>query len=127
MIRNERNELIPIRTVTGWRVWIDYRKLKTTIRKDHFPLPFIDPMLDRLTGHPHFCFLDGYSGYNQIAIAHEDQEKTTFTCPYGAFAFIWVMQCSCYISKMHDVYVFIFGRGGYGDIHGSLHSLLIQF
>ena len=44
-------------------------------------------MLDRLEGHPHFCFLDGYSGYNQIAIAPEDQEKTTFTCPYGTFAF----------------------------------------
>ena len=44
-------------------------------------------MLDRLAGHPHFCFLDGYSGYNQIAIAPEDQEKTTFTCPYGTFAF----------------------------------------
>ena len=55
--------------------------------KDHFPLPFHDQMLDRLVGHPHFCFLDGYSGYNQIDIAFEDQEKTTFTCPYGTFAF----------------------------------------
>ena len=44
-------------------------------------------MLDRLAGHPHLCFLDGYSGYNQISIAPEDQEKTTFTCPYGTFAF----------------------------------------
>ena len=44
-------------------------------------------MLDRLVGHPHYCFLDGYFGYNQIAIALEDQEKTTFTCPYGTFAF----------------------------------------
>ena len=44
-------------------------------------------MLDRLAGHSHYCFLDGYSGYNQIAIALEDQEKTTFTCPYGTFAF----------------------------------------
>ena len=87
MIRNERNELIPTRTVTGWRVCIDYKKLNTAIRKDHFPLPFIDQMLDRLVGHPHFCFLDGYSGYNQISIAPEDQEKTTFTCPYGTFAF----------------------------------------
>ena len=87
MIRNEKNELIPTRTVTGWRVCIDYRKLNTATRKDHFPLPFIDQMLDRLAGHPHFCFLDGYSGYNHIAIAHEDQEKTTFTCPYGTFAF----------------------------------------
>ena len=69
VIRNEKNELIPTRTVTGWRVCIDYRKLNTATRKDHFPLPFIDQMLDRLEEHPHFCFLDGYSGYIQIAIA----------------------------------------------------------
>ena len=62
-------------------------KLNIATRKYHFPLPFIDQILDRLAGHPHFCFLDGYSGYNQIAIAPEDQEKTTFTCPYGTFAF----------------------------------------
>ena len=66
---------------------IDYSKLNTVTRNDHFPLPFLDQMLDRLAGHPHFCFLDGYSGYNQIAIALEDQEKTTFTCPFGTFAF----------------------------------------
>ena len=85
VIRNEKNELIPTRTVTGWRVCIDYRKLNTATRKDHFPLSFIDQMLDRLAGHPHFCFLDSYFGYNQIAIAPEDQEKTTFTCPFGIF------------------------------------------
>ena len=73
--------------MTGWRVCIDCRKLNTATRKDHYPLPFIDYMLDRLVGHPHHCFLDGYSGYNQIVIALEDQEKTTFTCPYGAFTF----------------------------------------
>ena len=78
VICNDKNELIPIRTVTGWRVCIYYKKLNTATRKDHFPLPFIDQMLDRLAGHHHFCFLDGYSGYNQ---------KTTFTCPYGTFAF----------------------------------------
>ena len=44
-------------------------------------------MLDRLVGHPHYCFLDGYSRYNQIAIAPEDHEKTTFTCPYDTFDF----------------------------------------
>ena len=47
---NEKNELIPTRTVTGWRVCIDYRKLNKTTRKDHFPLPFIDQMLDRFVG-----------------------------------------------------------------------------
>ena len=85
VIRNEMNELIPTRTMTGWRVCIDYRKINTVTRKDRFPLPFIDQMLDRLAGHPHFCFLDGYSGYNQIAIVPEDQEKTTFTCPLVLF------------------------------------------
>ena len=64
MIRNEKNELIPTRTVTTWRVCIDYRKLNIAIRKDHYPLPFIDQMLDRLARHSHYCFLDGYSGYN---------------------------------------------------------------
>ena len=95
VIHNEKNELIPTRTVTGWRVCIDYRKLNTATIKDHFPLPFIDQMLDRLAGHPHFFFLDGYSGYNQIAIAPEDQEKTTFTCPYGTFTFIRMLFGLC--------------------------------
>ena len=76
---NKDNELIPTRTVTGWRVYMDYRRLNKATRKDHFPLPFIDQMLDRLAGHAYYCFLDGYSGYNQITIAPEDQEKTTFT------------------------------------------------
>ena len=87
VIRNEKNKLIPTRIVTRWRVCIDYRKLNTVTRKDHYPLPFIDQMLDKLAGHPYFCFLDGYFGYNQISIAPRDQEKTTFTCPYGTFAF----------------------------------------
>ncbi|XP_062006666.1 uncharacterized protein LOC133723817 [Rosa rugosa] len=87
VVKNEDNELIPTRVQTGWRVCIDYRKLNTTTRKDHFPLPFIDQMLERLAGHAYYCFLDGYSGYNQIAIHPEDQEKTTFTCPFGTFAY----------------------------------------
>ncbi|XP_017622167.1 uncharacterized protein LOC108466352 [Gossypium arboreum] len=62
-------------------------RLNKETRKDRFPLPFIDQMLDRLAGKAFYCFLDGYSPYNQISIALEDQEKTTFTCPYGTFAF----------------------------------------
>ena len=87
MITNERNELIPTIAVTGWRVCIDHKKFNTATRKDNFPLPFIDQMLDRLAGHLHFYFLDGYSGYNQISIAPKDQEKTTFTCPYATSPF----------------------------------------
>ena len=56
-------------------------------RKDHFPLPFIDQLLERVSRHPFYCFLDGYSGYFQIEITVEDQEKTTFTCPFGIYAY----------------------------------------
>ena len=87
VVENENNELIPTRVTSGWRVCIDYRKLNTGTRKDHFPLPFVDQMLERVVGHEFYCFLDGYSGYNQIEIALEDQEKTTFTCPFGTFSF----------------------------------------
>jgi hypothetical protein len=87
VITNEKNELIPTRTITGWRMCIDYRKLNSMTRKDHFPLPFMDQILERVAGHEFYCFLDGYSGYNQIEIALEDQEKTTFTCPFGTFAY----------------------------------------
>ncbi|CAM8890495.1 unnamed protein product [Rhodiola kirilowii] len=85
--KNAEGEMVTTRVKNGWRMCIDYRKLNAVTRKDHFPLPFIDQMLDRLAGKPYFCFLDGFSGYNQIPIAPEDQEKTTFTCPFGTFAF----------------------------------------
>jgi len=87
VITNEKNEFIPTRTITGWRMCIDYRKLNSMTRNDHFPLPFMDQILERVTGHEFYCFLDGYSGYNQIEIAFEDQEKTTFTCLFGTFAY----------------------------------------
>ncbi|GKB95556.1 reverse transcriptase domain-containing protein [Tanacetum coccineum] len=87
VITNDENELIPTRLVTGWRVCIDYRKLNEATRKDHFPLPFMDQMLERLAGNQYYCFLDGFSGYFQIPIDPKDQEKTTFTCPYGTFAY----------------------------------------
>ncbi|XP_076953320.1 uncharacterized protein LOC143627360 [Bidens hawaiensis] len=87
VVMNEKNELIPSRMVTSWRVCIDYRRLNDATRKDHFPLPFIDQMLERLAGQQFYCFLDGFLGYFQIPIALEDQEKTTFTCLHGTFAY----------------------------------------
>ncbi|GJR04072.1 reverse transcriptase domain-containing protein [Tanacetum coccineum] len=87
VVANEDNELIPTRLVTGWRVCIDYRKLNEATQKNHFPLPFMDQMLERLAGNEFYCFLDGFSGYFQIPIDPQDQEKTTFTCPYGTFAY----------------------------------------
>ena len=87
IVKNANDELIPTRLVTGWRMCIDYRKLNFVTRKDHFPLPFIDQIFERVAGHEYYCFLDGYSGYNQIEIASKDQGKTTFTCLFGTFAF----------------------------------------
>nr|GFA54032.1 reverse transcriptase domain-containing protein [Tanacetum cinerariifolium] len=67
--------------------FLDYGKLNEATRKDHFPLPFMDQMLERLVGNEYYCFLDGFSGYFQIPIDPKDQGKTTFTCPYGTFAY----------------------------------------
>nr|GEY00972.1 reverse transcriptase domain-containing protein [Tanacetum cinerariifolium] len=78
VVENEDNELIPTRLVTGWRVCIDYQKLNEATRKDHFPLPFMDHMLERLAGNQYYCFLDGFSSYFQISIDLKDHEKTTF-------------------------------------------------
>ncbi|GJU62815.1 reverse transcriptase domain-containing protein [Tanacetum coccineum] len=68
VVTNENNELIPTRLVTGWRVCIDYRKLNDATRKDHFPLPFMNQMLEQLAGNEFYYFLDGFSGYFQIPI-----------------------------------------------------------
>jgi hypothetical protein len=66
---------------------IDYWKLNKATKKNHFRLPFIDEMHERLANHAYFCFLDGYSGFMQIPIQPDDQHKTMFTCPYGTFAY----------------------------------------
>nr|GEV48781.1 reverse transcriptase domain-containing protein [Tanacetum cinerariifolium] len=79
VVENEDNELIPTRLVMGWRVCIDYRKLNEATRKDHFPLPFMDQMLERLAGNQYCCFLDGFSGTFQrcmMAIFHDMIKKT---------------------------------------------------
>nr|GEW81374.1 reverse transcriptase domain-containing protein [Tanacetum cinerariifolium] len=87
VVENEDNELISTRLVTGWRICINYRKLKEATRKDHFPLSFMDKMLERLAGNQYYCFLDDFFGYFQIPIDPKDQEKTTFPCPYETFAY----------------------------------------
>ena len=72
-VKNEKGEELSTRLTTGWRVCIDYRRLNEVTGKYHFPLPFIDYLLERVSGHPFYFFLDGYSGYFQIEIALEDQ------------------------------------------------------
>ncbi|GJR05214.1 reverse transcriptase domain-containing protein [Tanacetum coccineum] len=87
VVTNKNDELVPTRTITGWRVCIDYRKLNEATAKDYFPLPFMDQILERFIGNKYLCFLDGFSRYFQIPIDPNDQEKTTFTCPFGTYAY----------------------------------------
>jgi hypothetical protein len=87
VVKNKKNELIPQRTITRLWMCIDYQKLNRATMKDHFSLPFIDEILERLANHSFFCFLDGCSGYHQILIHPDDQSKTTFKCPYGTYAY----------------------------------------
>ena len=68
-VKNEKGEDVSTRLTTGWRVCIDYRRLNAVTRKDHFPLPFIDQLLKRVSRHPFYFFLNGYSWYFQIVIA----------------------------------------------------------
>ncbi|RVW86092.1 Retrovirus-related Pol polyprotein from transposon 17.6 [Vitis vinifera] len=87
VVQNDKGEDVSTCLTIGWRVCIDYKRLNAVTRKNHFPLPFIDQVLERISGHPFYCFLDGYSGYFQIEIDVQDQEKTTFTCPFGTYAY----------------------------------------
>ncbi|GJU46050.1 reverse transcriptase domain-containing protein [Tanacetum coccineum] len=87
VVTNKKDELVPTRTITGWRVCIDYHILNEATAKDYFSLPFMNQMLERLAGNKYFCFLDHFSGYLQIPIDPMDQEKTTFTCPFGTYAY----------------------------------------
>ena len=70
-----------------WIICVDYGELNKGALKYHFPLPFIDQVLDTLSGKILFSFLDGFSSYNQIQISLEDQDKTIFTCPWGTFSY----------------------------------------
>lgn len=71
-----------------WRICVEYRELNKATLRDYFPLPFIDQVLDNLSSKQYFSFLDGFSGYNQIIVTTEDQDKTTFTCPWGTFSYM---------------------------------------
>jgi hypothetical protein len=79
--------VLPNKVNGKWRNFVDLWEINKATLKDYFPLPFIDQVLDTLSGKKYSSFLYGYSGYNQILIALEDQDKTTFTCPWGTYAY----------------------------------------
>ena len=74
-VQNEKGEDVPTRLTTGWRVCIDYRRLNEVTRKDHFPLPFIDQLLERISGHPFYYFLDGYFDTFKLRLLHKTKRK----------------------------------------------------
>jgi hypothetical protein len=105
VVKNQDNELVPTRIQLGWRVCIDYRKLNVATRKDHFPLSFIDQMVERLVGHKYYCFFDGYSGYNQVPVDPRPREDYLYMSLWDirlpSYA-LWAVQCTCYFSAVHD-------------------------
>ena len=109
VIKNENNEMILTRTVTKWQICMDYYKLNAVMKKDHFPLPFVDQRLDRLAGRKFYYFLDGYYGYNQITIAPEDLHKTTLHVLMEHLHFVAclsrLMQCINDILEVHAGYL----------------------
>lgn len=84
IINNDKDELIPTRTIAGRKMCIDFRKLNKETMKSHNQIPLMECILERISSNSYFCFLDGYSGYS-LAIQPKDPEKTTFTCPYGTY------------------------------------------
>ena len=75
--------VVPKKVTGRWRICVVFRELNKAMLKNYFPLPFINQVLDTLSGKQYFSFLDRYSGYNQILITPKDQDNTTFTCPWG--------------------------------------------
>nr|GFA98003.1 DNA-directed DNA polymerase [Tanacetum cinerariifolium] len=101
VVENEDNELLTTRLVTDWRVCIDYRKLNKATRKDHFPLPFIDQMLERLAGNQYYCFLDGTFQRCMMAIFHDMIKKTleVFMDDFSVFGNSF-QSCLSHLEKM---------------------------
>ena len=104
------------------RSCVDYRKLNAHKIKGPFPLPFIDFMLDQVASHEMYIFVDGYSGYNQLAIAPKDWDKTTFVTAWGVLDHaIWLMQFSSDILALHDGNLCGFPSQTSSNIYERLH------
>ena len=91
------------------RMCVDYRDLNKASPKDDFPLPHIDVLVDNTAQHSFFSFMDGFSGYNQIKMAPNDMEKTTFITPWGTFCYkemsFWSKECGGDLSKSNDIFI----------------------
>jgi hypothetical protein len=83
------SNLVPTRKKTGdIKLYIDFRNLNKVSLKDNYSLPKMDHILQKVVGSRRISLLDGFSGYNQVLFHPEDQEKTTFTTPWGSFMYV---------------------------------------
>ena len=83
------SNLVPTRKKTGEiRLCVDLRNLNQVSLKDNYPLPKMDHILQRVVGASRISLLDGFSGFNQILVHPDDQDKTTFTTPWGTFKYV---------------------------------------
>ena len=73
-----------------WRICVDYKPLNAVTKANHYPLPHMDDILDRVAGHEMYSLCDGYFGYFLITIALKDQVKTTFITPWNCFCYKWM-------------------------------------
>ena len=83
------SNLVPTRKKTGEiRLWVDLRNLNEVSLKDHYPLPKMDHILQRVVGASRISLLDGFSGFNKILVHLDNQDKTAFTTPWGTFKYV---------------------------------------
>lgn len=69
------------------RLCVDFKNLKKSSKKDYYPLPEMEHLLQKVLGAKVMSFLDGFSGFNEIDVHLDDQEKTAFTTPWGTFMY----------------------------------------
>ena len=100
VVKNENKELVETRLPTKIRVCIDYRKLNTATRKDHFLLPFINQILERLAGHEYYCFLDGYSGIIRFLLLLRTKKRLRSHVHLGHLLIIECLS-ACAMSQQH--------------------------
>ena len=83
-----RANVVLVKKANGkWRMCVDFTDLNKACPKDSFPLPRIDQLMDSTAGHKLLTFMDAFSGYNQIKMAEEDQEKTAFITSQGLYCY----------------------------------------